>query len=231
MSNDTTCYQKDTQNHLAKLLSGVSHFQQHVFPQRAETFRELAYAQFPHTLFITCADSRVVPELITQTGPGDLFVCRNIGNIIPAYGVMLGGVSAVVEYAVTALNVCHIVICGHSDCGAMKGLLNNTQIVSDMPAVRSWLENAEAARQIVCAMHAKDEAADILPLLVKQNVLSQLVHLKTYPAVARNLAQGTLTVQGWVYEIETGNVVIYDEREEIFITVEDALTRLALKIR
>ncbi len=119
---------------LLGLLRGVEDFSHKVFPERQHLFDELAEGQSPHTLFITCADSRVVPEMITQTQPGELFVCRNIGNIVPGYGEMLGGVSAVVEYAVMVLGVRHIVICGHTDCGAMKGLLNPDS-TKDLPTV------------------------------------------------------------------------------------------------
>ena len=123
-----------------RLFDGVREFRERVFPERRQQFEKLAEGQNPDTLFITCADSRVVPEMITQTRPGDLFVCRNIGNIVPSYGEMLGGVSAVIEYAVVALKVKNIVICGHSDCGAMKGLLSiNDDTLAAMPTVRSWL--------------------------------------------------------------------------------------------
>ena len=132
------------------LVEGVLQFREQIYPGRREQFRRLASGQRPHTLFITCADSRVVPEMITQTDPGELFVCRNIGNIVPAYGEMMGGVSAIVEYACTALGVSHVVVCGHSDCGAMKGLLNpDDPNLRRMPTVASWLRNAEAARSVV----------------------------------------------------------------------------------
>src|SRR6516225_8060745 len=142
---------------LLHLLDGVDEFTHHVFPGNKELFHSLAHSQAPHTLFITCADSRVSPEMITQTRPGELFVCRNIGNIVPAYGEMLGGVSAVVEYAVLALNVRQIVICGHSDCGAMKGLASGATIADEMPTVHAWLRNAEAARSVVMARKLEEE--------------------------------------------------------------------------
>ena len=131
-----------------RLLDGVRTFRENAFPERRALFADLAAGQEPQTLFIACADSRVVPELITQTSPGELFVCRNIGNVVPAYGEMLGGVSAVIEYACVALEVSDIVICGHSDCGAMKALLNpEDPLMRTMPTVASWLRNAEAAPQ------------------------------------------------------------------------------------
>lgn len=194
------------------LIEGVRQFRERVFPERQEQFHRLAAGQAPHTLFITCADSRVVPEMITQTEPGELFVCRNIGNIVPAYGEMLGGVSALVEYACTALGVRHVVVCGHSDCGAMKGLLNpDDPGMRRMPTVRSWLRNAEAARSVVEVTRPGLEGPEKVQALVEQNVRTQLGHLRTHPAVAARVAEGNLALHGWVYGIEDGVVSSVDE--------------------
>jgi carbonic anhydrase len=195
-----------------RLVEGVLQFREQVYPEREEQFRRLASGQRPHTLFITCADSRVVPEMMTQTDPGELFVCRNIGNIVPAYGEMLGGVSAVVEYACTALGVSHIVVCGHSDCGAMKGLLNpDDPNLRRMPTVTSWLRNAEAARSVVEVMRPGLEGGAKVQALVEQNVRTQIQHLRTHPAVAARLAEGSLALHGWVYDIEDGAVSTVDD--------------------
>src|SRR4029077_3259489 len=121
--------------------------------------------QHPHTLFITCADSRIDPELITQSGPGEIFVARNVGNLVPAYGEMLGGVSAVIEYAVAALGVRHVVVCGHTDCGAMKALLHPRQ-AENLRTLKAWLRNAEAAR---CVVEARGHAGG------EQHVLNALI--------------------------------------------------------
>ena len=194
------------------LVEGVLQFREQVYPEREAQFRRLASGQRPHTLFITCADSRVVPEMITQTDPGELFVCRNIGNIVPAYGEMLGGVSAIVEYACTALGVSHILVCGHSDCGAMKALLKpDDPSLRRMPTVASWLRNAEAARSVVEVTQPGLEGAAKVQALVEQNVRTQLQHLRTHPAVAARLAEGSLTLHGWVYDIEDGRVSTLDE--------------------
>ena len=193
-----------------KLFDGVREFQDNVFPERREQFQELARMQNPRILFITCADSRVVPEMITQTEPGELFVCRNIGNIVPAYGEMLGGVSAVVEYAVVALGISDIVVCGHSNCGAMAGLLKDPASLDKMPTVRSWLRNAHAARSVVEALHPELEGEDKIQALVEQNVLIQIQHLATHPAVAAGLASGNVQLHGWVYDIESGAVHVHD---------------------
>ena len=204
-----------------RLLSGVQRFRANFYPKRQELFEDLGRQQTPHTLFITCADSRVSPEMITQSEPGELFVCRNIGNIVPGYGEMLGGVSAVIEYACEALNVSDIVICGHSDCGAMKGLLaGDNPAMRRMPTVSSWLRNAEAARTVIEMTNPDLEAAAKVQALVEQNVRLQLAHLRTHPAVAARLAAGTLTLHGWVFDIDDAQVGVFDAYERSLLPIE-----------
>ena len=206
-----------------RLVHGVRTFREQAFPQREKLFAELATGQQPQTLFITCADSRVVPELITQTSPGELFVCRNIGNVVPAYGEMLGGVSAVVEYACVALGVTDIVVCGHSDCGAMKALLNRDDpLLQTMPTVASWLRNAEAARGVVEVTHPGVTGPARLQALIEQNVRTQLDHLASHPAVATRLATGQVALHGWVYGIEDGSVSAVDAGGRFVPLEEDA---------
>lgn len=212
---------------MSRLFDGVLQFQHEVFPEQRADFARLAEGQRPHTLFIACADSRVVPELITQSEPGEIFVCRNIGNIVPAYGEMLGGVSAVVEYAVVALGVDHIVICGHSGCGAMKALAHpEDRILASMPTVIAWLRNAAAARSVVNVLHPELHDAAAVEALVEQNVLTQLGHLRTHPAVAARLAGGELRLHGWVYDIGSGQIEIIDELTRELVPVSTAAARL-----
>lgn len=193
-----------------RLLSGVRAFRRDVFPAQRAIYESIAsQGQRPHTLFITCADSRVDPELLTQAGPGELFVTRNIGNIVPGYGEMLGGVSAVIEFAVAALGVHHIVICGHADCGAIKAL-QNPQSVSGMPTVRQWLRNAAAALSVVEARDPGAPPEVFMERLIEANVLLQLDHLRTHPSVAGQMARGSLALHGWVYDIGTGIVRMHD---------------------
>lgn len=209
-----------------RLVDGVRRFRKEAFPQRKQLFADLAGHQQPHTLFIACADSRIVPELITQTDPGELFVCRNIGNIVPSYGEMLGGVSAVVEYACVALEVTDIIVCGHADCGAMKALLNPSDPrLQAMPTVASWLRNAEAARSIVAATQPDLTGTAQLKALVEQNVRTQISHLGTHPAVAGRLAAGRLALHGWIYDIETGGVAAMDGAAGPLVPVEAARPR------
>jgi carbonic anhydrase len=142
---------------LEELKAGIRKFRTDVYPDNKDTYVKAASEpQKPHALIVTCADSRIDPELITQSQPGDIFVTRNVGNLVPAYGEMLGGVSAVIEYAVSALKVQHVVICGHSDCGAMKGLLH-PEGLEKLPTVKSWLTNAQAALSVAISLASKDD--------------------------------------------------------------------------
>jgi carbonic anhydrase len=202
---------------LEKLKAGVRQFGEEVYPARAEVYRRAASeAQRPHTMFITCADSRVEPNELLQAGPGEVFVMRNIGNVVPAYGEMLGGVSAAIEFAVKGLKVKHIAICGHTDCGAMKAMIH-PESVKDMPTVTSWMTNARAALSVAETLHTKtDWRCDLLSVLTEQNVLLQLQHLKTHPSVAGAMATGDLTVSGWVYDIGKGRVSIADDGQRTF---------------
>jgi len=206
---------------LSTLLAGVRRFRRTIYPQNRERYERAArQPQKPHTLFVTCSDSRIDPELLTQSGPGDIFVTRNIGNLVPAYGEMLGGVSAVIEYAVEALAVQQIVVCGHTDCGAMKGLLHRDKLTG-MPTVNNWLRNAEAALSVVKARNtAVGEHAE-LEELIAENVLLQMNHLRTHPSVAGKIAQQKLSVYGWTYDIGNGSVNMYDTTTEKFISLDD----------
>jgi carbonic anhydrase len=205
---------------LEQLKAGVRQFRSDVFPDRAQMYaRAATETQRPHTLFIACADSRVDPVEITQANTGEVFVLRNIGNMVPAYGEMLGGNSAVIEFAVSALKVKHIVICGHSDCGAMKALLQ-PETVKSMPTVTSWLTNAHTALAVAETLHTKSEwRRELLPVLTEQNVLLQLQHLKTHPSVAAAMAAGDLTVSGWVYDIGKGQVGIAEDGQRAFTPI------------
>lgn len=195
-----------------KLIEGYRHFSEEIYPEHRELFDDLKCRQSPQVLFITCADSRVDPSLITQTDPGDLFICRNIGNIVPAYGEMLGGVSAVVEYAVAALDVRDIIVCGHTDCGAMKALQQPDAPARDaMPTVKSWLRNAHAALSVARAKHGDLPADQMMRALVRENVVLQIQHLRTHPSVAAGLASDRLRLHGWIYNIGAGTLSALDE--------------------
>jgi carbonic anhydrase len=209
---------------LGRLKEGVRKFQAEVHAEKAEAYQKAASTpQQPHTLIIACADSRVDVENITSAGPGEVFVSRNVGNMVPPYGGTLGGVSAVIEYAVTALKVKHVVVCGHSDCGAMKALLK-PESTDKMPIVRQWLHNGHAALMVASSDHEfpKAEAKEQTRRLTEENVLMQLVHLQTHPSVAGAMARGELTTSGWVYEIGSGEVRIAEDGSRTFVPVGDA---------
>jgi carbonic anhydrase len=202
---------------LAELKTGIRRFRTEVYPENEATYlKAVSQPQSPHALFITCADSRIDPELITQSGPGDLFVTRNVGNLVPAYGEMMGGVSAVIEYAVSVLKVQHVVVCGHSDCGAMKGLLN-PESLEKVPTVKSWLKNAHAALSVTNSLAGPDEKpGDLMRRLTEENVLLQIQHLRTHPSVAGAMAREQLTISGWVYDIGKGEVRISEDGGRVF---------------
>ena len=202
---------------LETMARGIGRFRRDVFPQRRAQFESLADHQQPKALFLTCADSRVLPSMITQTGPGELFVERNPGNIAPIYSSGAAvGVSASIEFAVTALKTPHVIICGHSDCGAIKGI-RHPDAVADMPAVARWLRYGDEARQRLGAETPDADEVERLRRLTELNVLVQMEHLATHPAVQQALAEGRLAIHGWVYEIETGEVRAYDPARGTFV--------------
>jgi carbonic anhydrase len=209
-----------------KLVRGIDKFKRDVYAPNKELFERLAEGQSPSTLFITCSDSRINPSLLTQTEPGEVFILRNAGNIVPAHGSVAGGEAATIEYAVSALGVSDIVICGHSFCGAMKGLLDPSSLES-LPAVRSWLGHAEGTRAILRSNYADRKGDELLNVAIQENVLVQLQNLQTLPSVAARLASGNLNLHGWVYKLETGDVFGYDGESGQFGRVADR--RVALR--
>ena len=209
---------------MEKIVKGIVQFQNEPFKTREALFAELANGQSPEVLFITCADSRIDPNLVTQTEPGDLFICRNAGNIVPPHVKVAGGVTASIEYAVAVLGVKHIVICGHTDCGAMKGALNPKGL-EELPHVHDWLNNSRAAVEIVKAKCGRATAEELL-MVTEENVLLQLQHLRTHPAVAARIANKEVSLHGWVYHIENGMVTCYDETKESFVALQDRYANL-----
>lgn len=212
---------------MQKLVDGIHAFQRNIFSQEQKLFEKLVGGQNPLALFITCSDSRIDPSKLTQTQPGELFIQRTAGNIVPPYGAISGGEAATIEYAVSALGVKDIVICGHSHCGAVSGLLN-PQAVEKMPAVRAYLDFAESTRRIVSENYKHiTTPAELLTLAVEENVLVQLESLRTHPAVAAALGRRELNLHGWVYKFETGQVFSYNPDENQFLPLEQATAPVA----
>jgi carbonic anhydrase len=209
---------------MQKLVDGIHRFQDEIFAQQQRLFQRLADGQNPQALFITCSDSRIDPNLLTQTDPGELFILRNAGNIVPPYGPQAGGEAATIEYAVSVLGVQDIIVCGHSHCGAMSGLLNPDQ-VRELPAVRSWLANAEATARIMKENyeHITEPRARLMAT-VEENVLVQLENLRTHPCVLAAMSRRQLKVHGWVYKFEAGQVFAYDPKGHQFARMDRGLS-------
>lgn len=199
-----------------KVLKGLITFQKEVFAKKKTLFASLSKQQRPSVLFITCSDSRIDPSLLTQTDPGELFIIRNAGNLIPTYGAAIGGSTATIEYGVSVLQVEDIIVCGHTDCGAMKALLHPEKL-EELPAVKAWLQHAETTARIVKDHCAHLQGDELFAATIKENVLVQLDHLKTHPAVATRLRRGDLRLHGWVYSIGTGEVWVYDQEKKEFV--------------
>lgn len=197
------------------LLPGLRKFSQEVFPNLKPDFESLSQGQKPHTLLITCSDSRIDPNLVTQTQPGELFVVRNAGNIIPPFGSSNGGEEAAIEFAVDGLRVTNLVICGHSHCGAMAALSGRVNL-EGLPSVKSWLNHAEATRRRMDSLHKQGDYT--LPQIIEENVLVQADNLKTHPAVSAALRENRIRIYGWVYHFELGAILIYDPVTKKYIS-------------
>jgi carbonic anhydrase len=201
---------------LKKLITGLHEYQYKVFQSQRDLFEKLAGGQSPEALFITCSDSRINPNMITQTEPGDLFILRNAGNIVPAYGACAGGEAATIELAVTALGVKDIIMCGHSNCGAMSALFYPDDYQS-MPQFKAWLTHAEATRRIVTENYGDIEKTDLLNIASQENVLVQLENLRTHPSIAARLARNDLNLHAWMYKMETGTIFGYEPSQGQFV--------------
>src|SRR5579863_2684531 len=199
-----------------RLIEGHKRFLKDVFPARRNQFHLLAESQAPEYLFITCSDSRIVPDMILGTGPGDLFISRNAGNVIPVTSNDIDGTTATIEYAVEVLKVKYAIVCGHSDCGAMKAALHR-QGLEKLPKASRWLHHVEAAFTHRQPLNPAEGEHAELAALIRGNVVAQLMNLKAQPAVARAVAHGELAVRGWFYDILTGRIEEYDESERRFI--------------
>lgn len=205
---------------MQKLVRGIHKFQNEVFASQRALFERLAKGQSPETLFITCSDSRISPNLLTQTEPGELFILRNAGNIIPPHGAAAaGGEAATIEFAVAGLGVRDIVVCGHSGCGAMAALVTPGK-AAELPALGSWLVHAEATKRIMQLNYGHLAGEALITATVEENVLVQLEHLRTHPAVAARLARGDLYLHGWVYKLETGAVFHYEPDQGQFLPLD-----------
>ncbi len=204
-----------------RLVASLLHFQNEVFPRDRQRYERLAKGQSPDTLFIGCSDSRILPNDMLQAGAGELFICRNAGNIVPPHGDVLGGVSATVEYAVQVLRVKHIIVCGHSDCGAMRALLHPEKVMQ-FRAVAQWLRHADRASAVAKELDGDLPEEEFLKRLIEENVVAQLDNLSTHPWVAAKVRAGILTLHGMVVDIATGSFSVLDRQAQRFYPLSAA---------
>ncbi|MCC7075303.1 MAG: carbonic anhydrase [Deltaproteobacteria bacterium] len=205
---------------MRQLIDGIHRFQAGVFGPQQELFRRLVDGQAPDALFITCSDSRVAPNLITQTKPGELFIVRNAGNLIPPWG-QDNGVTATIEYALECLDVSDVIVCGHTHCGAMTAVLHPDK-VAKLPAMRQWLTFAEGTRRVIARHYPNLDPDALEDVCVEENVLCQIENLRTHPSVMAKLAANELTLHAWVYDIESGGVHAFSDAKGQFVPVTEA---------
>jgi carbonic anhydrase len=209
---------------MKKLIRGLREFKSNYVSTHRDLFLKLPQGQKSRVLFITCADSRIDPNLITQTNMGELFIIRNAGNIMPPFRAANGGEGATLEYAIDSLQIEQIVVCGHSHCGAMKGLLMLNELQSDLPLMYDWLKHSEATRRLVKENYSNYTGEELLEITIAENVLTQIENLKTYPVVRSKLYQNKLKIYGWIYHLETGEVLAYDPENHAYVAPQTQLT-------
>jgi carbonic anhydrase len=211
---------------MEKFLAGIAKFQNEVFPNSRHLYEQLAEGQSPETLYIGCSDSRVLPNELMQAKPGDLFICRTAGNLVPPYGEAVGGVGATLEFAVEVLKVRHIVLCGHSDCGAMKALMNPEKL-KGLKMVQQWIRHADRVAAVAAELHGDLNDRDYLARLIEENVVAQLDHLMTYPCVASKVRSGNLYMHGLVFDIASGEFRMLDRNTFTLLPLREVLERRA----
>jgi carbonic anhydrase len=209
---------------MQQLVQGIHYFQKIGFPEREKLFAQLAHAQRPEALLITCADSRIVPSLIMNTEPGQLFIVRNVGNLIPCFGTSNNGELAAVEYAVTELGIQDLIVCGHTGCGAMQALIASLGLTgpSRTPLVDQWLRHAAATLEIVREHYGHLQGKALVNAAAEENVLVQLEHLRTLPVVASRVSSGRVRLHGWMYKIDSGEVFYYESELGQFVRFSDS---------
>jgi carbonic anhydrase len=201
---------------MQKLVKGIHSFRNGYFASHRQLFEQLATSgQNPETLFITCSDSRVVPNLITNAAPGELFIIRNVGNVVPRTDLP-GGTAAAIQYAIEVLKVENVIICGHTQCGAMQAILNPERL-EKLAYVKRWLAQTDRVRQVIEERYAHLGAEARVTAAVQENVLTQLENLREYPFIAERLESNTLRISGWVFDISQGNVWDYDPETSEFL--------------
>ena len=205
-----------------RLYRGIRKFQETRYKQEAEFFKELGKNQSPDVLFFTCSDSRVDPNLITQSKPGELFIVKSVGNIVPPNETMRKKTctAAAIEFAIMKLKVTDVVVCGHSDCGALKALWSDEKELSDMPNLKDWVSTASEVKDAVM-QHSHDPSYKArIEMTEKKYIIQQLDNLKTYPLIAEAVDEEKLRLHGWYYDIATGVIYAYNPKTNYFEKIE-----------
>ncbi len=213
---------------MKKLIQGIVDFRKNLTEESRELFAKLALGQKPDSLFIACSDSRVVPNLFASTNPGDLFVLRNVGNLVPPASSEDASASAAIEFSVFALNISDIIVCGHSECGAMQALVKNADVQS-CPHMMSWLKYGEESLNIVKKGGAINPTLSLHNQLSQVNVLQQIEHIKSYPFVRERLEKKTLRIHGWWFDIAHADVYCYEKELNQFILIDEKEAMLIMK--
>jgi carbonic anhydrase len=205
-----------------KLIQGIVNFRKTLTKERRTLFANLALGQKPDTLFIACSDSRVVPNLFASTNPGDLFVLRNIGNLVPPFSCSCqdDSAAAVIEFSVASLNVSDVVVCGHSECAAMQALAKGVDTPS-CPHLESWLKYGKEALKKVREGVIIDPSLSLHNQISQTNVLQQLEHIKSYPFIKDRLEQKKLRVHGWWFDIAQADVYCYEQNINQFVLIDE----------
>ncbi len=201
-----------------RLLNGIKDFQLNYYKEEEESFKALAKGQSPEVLFFACSDSRVDPNMITQSKPGDLFIVRNVGSIVPDCGPhwKKSCTGAAIEFALQSLSVSDIVVCGHSDCGAMKALYQDPDSFKDSPNLKEWVDTAAHVKGLIDATNDKPTFKKLIEITTKEHILESLENLKSYPIIADAIKAGKLNLHGWYYDLGNGSVHIYNSKEDSF---------------
>ncbi|MEZ4907845.1 MAG: carbonic anhydrase [Saprospiraceae bacterium] len=204
------------------LFDGIKRFREEYYKKHEQLYAELHDSQSPHSLFITCSDSRVLPEIITSSIPGELFIIRNIANMVPIYHNSEDylSVPSGVEYAVEILNVQNIIICGHSNCGGIASMMNPKINLEELKFTAKWLELGKTVKNKANELHISDQSQNIYETAEKLNVIEQMEHLKTYPFVSDRLKSNKLKIYGWYYKIDTGEIYNYDKAKNTFELID-----------
>jgi carbonic anhydrase len=203
---------------MKKLYKGIHKFRESYFKKEEDFFRRISKGQTPDVLFITCSDSRVDPNLVTQSKPGELFIVRNVGNIIPPYDAIKdkNSVAAAIEFAVLNLKVKDIIVCGHSNCGAMQAIFKDDKEFDNMPHLRDWLRLAWPVKEMIEKYCPNAHGESRQRIAEEENILAQLQNIQTYPFVVQALKKGKIHLHGWYYNIETGRICAYNPKKDMF---------------